>query len=156
MKRFLLPFLALSIVACAGPEGPPGSTGPMGPPGPTGAAGEPGVTLTATYLCTSPLTTVGNYSIATTYLRYEFADGMVLTECEISNAGATFSATRVYKQGTVGAKDGSCLLTFDVDADTGGYWVFTLPSGGTSGVARYNDPGSPSNTRALTASCSKF
>lgn len=67
MKRFLIPFVLILLIAGCGKQGPTGPTGPQGPAGEageqgeTGEQGEPGFSLIKEYTGTIP--SDGSYSL---------------------------------------------------------------------------------------------
>lgn len=165
MKKYLLLLAVLSLSACQpeeGPAGPPGPAGPrgeQGAPGPQGPAGEDGVGLVGGVHCDSLNNAVGAYRISFFYDRYLFADGSVMTSCDIVDGATSYSGESLFRAQAVGAATGQCLVTYDVDsgAGTGGFWALTHPAGDQLAVsARYTDATSASHGRVIPLTCSRF
>jgi hypothetical protein len=87
---------------------------------------------------------------------HAFTDGSALAYCEVSDGGASYGATTMYKAGTSGAAVGGCLVSYDVDTFNGGFWDFAMaPSRGQSS-ARYTDTSSANGFAANLPTCQTF
>src|SRR5688572_21127780 len=126
MLRVVVAVVALSLCACAGPEGEPGAMGPpgpqgeqgvpgpQGPAGPQGSDGEDGLGLVASRYCSA------NAAFGTTTYRiladrFDFADGTVISTCSFRDAANEYSNAEVWNAQQVGAGEGSCIIATDVD-----------------------------------------
>jgi len=154
--------IAVALVACEGPMGPTGPRGPPGTQGVAGPAGEPGVDggdgkdgasgigIVSTTRCS------GAALLSTTYNLlhdvYRFADGSVMATCMVWAPSGGFTGTNLWRGGSNGATNGTCLLTQDVDGASYGFWGFG-PASTTTSSATYNDSGSSSNGRVFSLSC---
>lgn len=157
MKRLILcTILAILSTAC-GP-GEPGPMGPPGPAGPPGPEGDPGFGYVRGNVCRSGnRVPVGNIAVGFTHHRYEFADGSVLATCEAYDGLSSITNSILYKPGQVGTPAGVCLLVFDIDTPTTGFWSFEMAPGRTFSSATYSDAGSPSNgARVVFNECQTF
>lgn len=113
------------LAACAGDDGE------AGPPGPPGAAG---VTVDTNRFCS-----VISGGVLLSYQVVEFSSGDALALCSISDNASTYSGHVFYRAGQVGAVTGLCLMAYDLDTFSGGYWEFRR-DGGEHAV--YHDTGS--------------
>ena len=147
MKRLPSLLLCFSLLACGGMEGPPG---PAGPPGPSG---EDGAGLLAMWACTG-LGTDSGQQIALNSARYEFADGSVLATCILNDPSTSYSGTFLFKKGMPGAEKGSCLVVYDLDTPSEGYWDFATLKDSTATVT-YTDPKSPQHGHKFPLKCTK-
>ena len=105
MKNFALASLIVSLSAC-GP-GPAGPQGAPGKDGTNGTNGKDGMGLTKKEHC---------YALsggAFTHEIYTFADGSIMSTCEISSGDFTVSSVRMWKAGTNGSETGFCSLVDD-------------------------------------------
>lgn len=147
MKRSLLAVIAVLVVGCDGPVGAPGPEGPRGPAGPQGPSGS--VAPARVRHCVG---TIGGGVVK--YNRVIYPSGDVLTSCYYGDSSRSYSNMEYWPVGTIGARDGTCFLTYDLDANTGGYWTFTTIGGITS--ATYTDSGSPANGTIIgNAACTE-
>lgn len=162
MKRLPSLLLCFSLLACGGMEGPPGpvgpqgqtgSQGPVGPTGPKGDAGEDGSGLVSFYTCTGSAV-VGSLQRNFDAARYDFADGSVLTSCDIRDSSREYSEIYLYKSTHVGAVTGACLIVYDVDTASSGYWTLSVSTTGVA-TARYSDPGSAWEGTTVSLTCTK-
>jgi hypothetical protein len=145
--RVSILILAVCVGAC-GAEGTPGPTGPQGP------KGDPGTLLQSITSCDSNIIQVNGLSLGFSVYRWDFSDGSVMVECFIEDGQTTFSTMDLYKSTMPGAARGACVLMYDVDVVSGGYWRFAVAKGGVEGASSaYVDPGSTSNNRAVTFGC---
>lgn len=152
MKRaFLAVIVAVGLSGCGvgqeGPEGPQGPAGPQGSAGATGArgpAGDAGISGLDLSQWVSCVKTQGGLLFE--YGVTRFTSGDAMTRCAVAGTGWTVSNSYVYPVEKAGAANGLCILTYDVDAATGGYWTFTTTTGG----AVYTDSGSTSNGSTVT------
>ncbi len=62
--------------------------------------------------------------------------------CTVNDAGAQYQSANFYKPGSAGKASMDCLVGYDVDAPSGGFWSFEMRS---SLSARYSDTGSKSD-----------
>lgn len=62
--------------------------------------------------------------------------------CTVSNAAAQYQSANFYKPGAAGKASMDCLVRYDVDEPTGGFWSFEMTS---SLSVRYSDSGSKSD-----------
>lgn len=144
----------------------PGGPGPAGPPGEQGATGNPGAngaTGAMGAMGVSGLRGVtgadgGGFDIvakkrcfkiagyAFTYYTALFSNGMRFATCEVADSGASYDATILYASTQVGATTGGCVVTYDVDTASSGWWSFTL----SPLRAQYNDIGSASDQQTVT------
>lgn len=111
-----------------------GSTGPTGPAG---------ATISSNTRCSKI-----DSGLMFDYLILRYTSGDVFVDCSISDSSATYSRTAFFKAGQTGATTYSCLLTYDVDASSSGYWTFNY--GSSVYKATYSDSGSASNNFVLT------
>lgn len=130
-----------------GPMGPQGITGPQGPKGDSGAS------LSHSYTCNS-VATVANQYVAFNGVRYEFDDGSVLTTCIVNDKASSYSTTFLYRDDQPGAERGSCLVLFDMDTPSEGYWNFTMLGTGT-GFVQYVDPASSLAGQRVNMNCTR-
>jgi hypothetical protein len=152
--------LAVALSACIeGPEGPPGPRGPPGTQGTPGVAGvdgddgAPGTSgsgLVATTRCSGTVTIGTSFNVY--HDVYRFADGSVLSNCMIWDADGSRAGTQMWRAGTVGAVEGVCLVTSDVDAASFGFFSMRLANASTS-MFTYNDTSSPNHGRSFTMGC---
>lgn len=148
MKRLPSLFLCLFIFACGGmEEGPRGPQGPQGPPGDDGAG------LVSSWTCTGTATVAGQ-QVAFNSARHDFADGSVLATCLVNDRSASYSGTFLWKQAAPGAGNGTCLVVYDMDTPSEGYWNFATFKG-TSGYATYVDPNSSLNGHKANLICTQ-
>lgn len=164
--RTCLLLAMLSLVACQpeeGPVGPPGPAGPQGPKGDTGEqgpAGASGVGLVSGVHCDMAEDAIINgRSIYFIYDEYTFADGSVMTSCDLFDRYASYSGTALYKRGSNGATHGTCIVSYELDSGTGtgGFWTVEHTAGAQTDVfARYTDSGSQYNNRLLGLRCTRF
>jgi hypothetical protein len=156
MRMLFVVLVALSMMACGpgepGPMGPQGPAGPAGPRGPKGDPGESG-SLETTVFCSATINAGGTRLL---YHRiYKYADGTVITQCEVDAGDVTTASTLIFKAGQTGAQDASCLLVRDIDSTPSfGYWGFSY--NGSSSRATYNDASSPYSGYAVTLTCTSF
>lgn len=133
--------ICLLLASCSGDEGPPG---PPGPQGPSGAPGAPGSAIDSVILCARvelDLGAIFSYEIV------DYTTGEAMAVCSISDAGSTFSNSFLWPAGTADAALASCLLTYDLDDFTSGFWEFTID--GTGARAIYDDVTSVSDGRVV-------
>lgn len=133
----------------------PSTTGPTGPQGPPGANGEPGtagLSISSSFSCFKTVSgNRYNYSSAT----YTTGDRWVT--CGVDGISYSSSNTYLYRASQIGATTGSCFVTYDLDAASGGSWTFSDTSG--TKQAKYTDvvSGSHNTTIVYTgAECSSF
>lgn len=128
-----------------GQKGDTGDTGPQGPQGPQGTAGTPGMTI-ATNLACSRVTSgmIFEYQLVT------YSTGDVFAACSISDGSATYYNSRIYRSTQSGAVTGDCLLTYDIDTVSAGYWTFSHSGGGSTVV--YHDSTSANNGTTVSYS----
>lgn len=151
---------AVLLVCCGqpvkgepGPPGAPGATGAQGPPGTAGAngaAGQRGATgavfgIVSHMHCSKIAGQLFEYQTAV------FTDGARYVACAVSGASIQASATLLYAPDQAGSSNGSCIVTYDVDASaTSGWWNFTL----SPLRAQYNDIGSANDQQSVTFAAS--
>ena len=111
------------------------TTGPQGPSGES-------IQIESIFNCTKISTYFFSYQGVT------YSTGDVFVRCEISDNISSFSTSNFYKSTQSGASNYSCVLTFDVDTASAGFWQFTFTSGTKKAV--YSDTGSGSNGSTLT------
>jgi len=111
--------------------------------------------LASTAICSGTVT-VGNLIAAATLQRYLFNDGSVMTRCAIRDSRDEYDASYLFRSDLPGAQNGGCQLTFDVDAASYGYWVFSLPTTATSATATYTDPGSAFHGFSAVLQCERI
>lgn len=117
-----------------------GATGATGAMGATGAAGAD-LAIESKINCSK---IVGNMGFR--YYTAKFDNGMRLVLCEISDLSSSFSHTDLFAADQTGATNGQCIVTYDVDTASGGWWFFTL----SPRRALYNDSTSGQNTTQVT------
>lgn len=149
MKRVYALPLVLLLSAC-GIEGPRGPQGVQGPSGPDGADG---TGLVQSFTCNNGGTVAGQY-LALNGVRYEFEDGSVLSTCIVNDRSTSYSTTFLHREDQPGAANGSCLVVFDMDTPSEGYWNFSMLKNGT-GSAVYVDPGSSLAGTRVTLNCTR-
>jgi hypothetical protein len=77
------------------------------------------------------------------YQVVDYTSGDVLATCSVSDASSQYSSAMYYLDGQVGTLSATCLVTYDVDTFTGGYWEFRADSPGERAI--YRDASSASN-----------
>lgn len=115
-----------------------------GADGKNGENGTSGISLSSTLSCTK---IVSSRSFA--YKSATFSTGDVWATCSISDSLSEYSASVLYKASQNGAEDGSCLLTYDLDTGTSGFWEFTSSP---SKQAVYSDSGSANDGTTVSFS----
>lgn len=133
-----------------GPQGEPGPAGSPGPQGPTGATGATGadgedgagLTIASGFQCSKI-----SGALAFIYQSITFSTGDRWLTCAIEDLASSYSESQFYKANQAGATSGWCMVTYDLDAATAGFWSFTSNSGRT---AVYNDSSSGSNNTTIT------
>lgn len=152
MKALVL--VAVVMGACEGPMGLDGPRGPTGPTGPQGIAGESG--LQRTHLCQGFADLGGGRGYALDHTVYDFADGSVLATCTVAGGIESWSSTRMYRAGQIGALTGGCSVTADVDTNSSGYWTFDITPSKSASTVVYNDVGSAYDRRSQSVTCTQF
>lgn len=151
LKHAILFGLTGFLTACgSAPEvlvGPKGDTGAQGPTGPQGVNGSEGMTIASGFSCSK---SSNGYSFRFTGVK--FSTGDAWSNCSISGSSFETSNSTLYKSSQNGATTYGCLLTWDLDASTSGFWFFT----GTNGTRQtiYTDSGSASNGTVVSFSSS--
>lgn len=134
-KRSILALVLSSAILSACGSEPPVN-------GAAGPAGESGSALTSVYTCSKiALGVMFQFSVA------YYSEGERVVTCSISDASAQYTNTVHYMDTQAGYSSSLCLLTYDMDASTGGYWSFTKFG---SGQATYNDASSGSNNTVVS------
>lgn len=77
------------------------------------------------------------------YRLVTYSTGDVFVTCSISDDLSTYSDSALFKASQEGAATGACILVYDIDAASAGFWRFET-SGATATIT-YNDSGSASN-----------
>ncbi len=108
-----------------------------------GASGASGITINTITTCSK---TTGGATFQHKITAFSTGDKFIY--CSISNSLNTYSASTIYKSTQNGATNESCLITYDLDAATSGFWNFSLISGARTAV--YSDSGSTSNGVTVT------
>jgi hypothetical protein len=155
MKRLPSLLLCFSLLACGGMEGPPGPVGPRGAPGipgEDGEDGEDGAGLKEIYRCTGT-SGLGGRAFGLNYAKNTFTDGSVLTTCLINDTSTSYGATYLFKASQSGAGSGACIIGYDIDESSEGYWQFTASS--SLGIALYVDPTSTFHNTVLNLTCTR-
>lgn len=138
----------------AGPQGAQGATGARGPAGANGSNGTngtdgtSGVSIAANFTCSK---VAGGLFFA--YQNVTYSNGDVFAECEISGSSWTVSKSIIYKSTQAGAAHGDCVLGYDVDTASSGYWVFGQATS-TTATAVYHDTGSANDASFVSFSSS--
>lgn len=89
--------------------------------------------------------------------RHDFSDGSVLTTCSAVDQTRIYSNTYLFNASQSGAVNGNCLVVYDLDAASTGFWEFTLPKANpNTGTATYKDVNSAANGRAFTMTCTTY
>jgi len=97
--------------------------------------------LVETLTCSAPIT--ANQNTGFFMERADYADGSVVTHCEVTDPSAGYGSMSVYDGGQAGAETGACIIVYDSDgADSSGYWTFSAQKGASAATARYSDKGS--------------
>lgn len=141
----ILPVVAVSalcLAACEGPAGPPGSDG------------KDGSGLRSSTFCVGffEVDSVGRgFDVA--HGVYRYTDGSVLTTCEVSGGLTQTTGVYAYKSSQSGADSGGCVVTFDVDSSSSGFWDFSLRTGGAESIAKYSDKSSIHDLRFTVLKC---
>ena len=138
-KLYLVPLVVL-LANCGGS---PGEQGPAGP------AGTAGFTLKSNKRCVKTDTGSGLYLIFQ-YQILEFTSGDRFMNCSLDYSDSTYSQTMFFPAGTAKGDRAECIMVFDVDSASYGFWTFTTV-GGTS-KAVYSDTGSSKNNYTVTFS----
>lgn len=131
----MLKYFALAMLLASCGPGQPGPTGPPGPPGeqgPTGATGATGGSFGIVVKTFCSKIWNGRSFI---YYNALFQNGTRFVSCTIADAAAEYQSTILYSVAQNGSTNGSCTLTYDLDAASAGYWTFTE----TPRQALYND-----------------
>lgn len=137
MHKYLLFILFLS--ACGGSSGSDGAAGAVGLNGTNGTAG---LTVSSEFFCGSVDGGSGT-SLTFKYQSVKYTTGDRDVNCSIADSAHQYSAETFYRVGSTGATTGSCILGYDLDGASGGFWTYTS-SGGTNQVV-YTDGGSGHN-----------
>lgn len=143
MGRVIAIVFFLSLLGC-GKEGPPGATGPAGAQGPAGSSDQ----IESLVSCAR--------IVGSLYFRYQhvlFHNGDAFVSCGISNATGESAYSRMYDHSQVGAATGGCIITYDIDTATAGYWIFERS--GSTASATYHDPSSASDQTSDTFASSE-
>lgn len=138
--RSLLILVTMLVVAC----------GPKEEPEP------PGLPHATAYVCDGFASTGGGFGLNITHLVYVFADGSVMTTCEISGGIDSNSAFRLFRAEDSGAALAMCTVTWDMDASSGGYWTFQTNTTRSTSTARYTDPNSADNGKTFPVDCKMY
>lgn len=155
MKTSLLCVLAsFAVVACGPEQGPTGSEGPRGPPG------KDGVGLITTISCSGTMPFNSTMSASIIYNAYKFADGSLMTTCDVDISSVSGTGVYLWKATQQGAKDASCLARLDADASpTRGFFTFNINDQALTNpiiISFYRDAGSPYDGLSWTGVCTKF
>lgn len=121
--------------------GSPGATGPQGVAGPTGPGAPTSTVLVASHLRCSKV--VGQFFEYDTTL---YTNGMRFVECAVADSFVAITATALYGADQNGSITGGCLVGYDVDTNSSGFWNFTL----SPLRAQYNDTGSANDQSVVT------
>lgn len=153
MTRITLSLFLCCALACGpdgsgtvGPRGPVGPAGPQGDAGPAGPAGVPGVGLTEAWSCSGTAAPIGSQRLS--HAVWKFADGTVMTACEVWDTASAAQSTNVWRRGNIESFDAGCFVASDIDAPSFGYWEFSGFDSSYSN-AFYKDPSSSANNRAF-------
>lgn len=117
--------------------------GQDGTNGSNGTNGTNGLTISSIKYCKK---TSGSITFDHNIVTYSTGDKWVY--CAISNALDTFSASVMYLAAQNGATNESCIIVYDLDSASSGWWNFSLS--GTTRTAVYSDAASASNGTTLT------
>lgn len=148
MKSLVLTLVTIGILSGCGQQGEKGDAGPKGDSGGTGATGTTASISSSTH-CAK---TVSSLNFEYDYV--VFSSGDVWVNCNIEDSSAEYSNSSFYKSTQTGASTGGCLLTYDIDTASSGYWSFTTSP---SRQAIYKDTGSANNGTTVsfaTSDCS--
>lgn len=141
MLKYSLILLAVLSTACgAPPEADEDAEQKLQPPP---------VTLGAHWLCSY----IGS-GAGFTHSIHQYSDGSIFTSCEIDDNYDTTSSLSLFRADQPGAATASCLVTYDWDAPSAGWWKFTF--NGTSSKATYSDSGSTYNGMVQNLACTKY
>ena len=114
----------------------------MGDRGEMGQPGSGAYYVERTTYCAGEVLQGGVVAFAVAYQVVEYANGDVLVSCELRDTDGTFSSTRYWDAGQVGASEHGCTVARE-DADVPGaygYWDFYRDSQGH--LAVYVNPSS--------------
>jgi len=138
-KMMLVSLMSVIMFASGCGSEPEATQGTVGPAGASGAY------LTSVRTCSKISSGLYfEYSIAF------YSTGEKFVKCSISDASAQYSNSAYYLKTQAGNSSATCLLTYDLDASTGGYWTFVDFS---PGKATYTDSGSASNNTVVNFTC---
>lgn len=155
---FLLAAYTEGCGSSPGPTGPQGPIGPQGPAGNSGLQGSAGAPESiSSGLSCSHIQTINSRPLLFEYGYDIFASGDVFARCAIHDTFAEYGTSQDYKAGTANASNGNCVLGYDLDTATGGFWDFTSSGATTKSV--YTDSGSPFTGTVVTFAaneCSSF
>ena len=110
-----------------------------------------GTAVKETLVCSSPVR--GDQQIAFTMERWDFADGSVMSHCTLADGAASYDSTEFYPHDVNGVESAQCLVAYDLDTSTYGFWRFTLSKGGTTATAQYFDSGSVYDGHTVALIC---
>ena len=111
--------------------------------GTDGTNGTNGLTISSIKYCSK---TTGGATFKNNIVTFSTGDKHIY--CEISNSLNTYSASIFYRSVQTGATTESCLIVYDIDTATAGFWNFALS--GSTRAATYSDSGSASNGTVIT------
>jgi hypothetical protein len=156
MRKVACGALLATVWACGGavgPRGPAGADGADGAPGAAGATGAQGpqgpAGNSASYgIATSFTCTVVAGGLLFSYTAAVYTNGDRLVSCQITDNFSSYAGSAFYKQTTAGAVTGGCLMGYDIDTGSAGYWLFAGAAAG-SVTATYTDSGSVDDGAAV-------
>lgn len=140
-----------------GPQGPPGPQGDVGPQGPPGSGG-PSTILSSATICSGSGTLISPSGTFVTHLFshgiYTYADGSVITVCDVRIGGGGVSSTVVYPPSNPEGQRAACSVVRDVDSASFGTFTFNSPHPHATAAVQYTDTQSTQNGKAFSLSCS--
>lgn len=158
MNFKMLVMLSVAVAAC----GVDGKDGAAGLPGARGLPGLDGVGLSKSIHCNNLVLVDQGRGLTADiiYDYYQFADGSVMTTCNVSLGQIGVEGVSMYKKAQQGASTGSCLVRDDVDNSSGGFWTFDLNSTttplGPKLTAAYTDFGGTYHGRSWVITCTVY
>jgi len=148
MKK-LLGIFSLLLIGCGGVDGLQGPAGPAGPAGSQGDIGPlgPSASISSITRCSKSANSLVYIYTVTTY-----SGGAKYVTCEVDGGLIQTFTGSMYQYFEAGAVLEGCLVSWDLDAASGGWWTFS--NTGSSRTAVYNDSVSASdgNTVAFATS----
>jgi hypothetical protein len=138
----LAAFAALAVACGPGPEGPPGPAGPAGPSG---------ITVLSDRGCIRQPTSGFGYAFR--YQVVKYSNGDVLTSCAVVDGGFEYGATFFFRSAQSGAASGQCVVGYDLNNYSGGYWVFHNDAPGERAIYHDPDSGFDGLVLSMTGTC---